>query len=62
MTNKTKAYKVAAKRPQKNLIRQLYVLLPFARNWLPIFNHIRMRQTAPCKVGTSYKKFWGKDD
>ena len=62
MTNKTQNYRVATKRPQKNLIKHLYVLLPFAYKWLPIFNYVRMRQTAPCKVGTVHRKFWEKDD
>jgi len=60
MTNKTKSYRVATRRPQKNLTRHLYIVLPFARNWLHVFNTIRMRQTAPCKEGTSYRKFWEK--
>ena len=58
MTNKTKGYRVATKRPQRHLIKHLCVLLPFASNWLPIFNHVRMRQPAPCNAGTSYRKFW----
>ena len=62
MTNKTKSYRVATRRPQKNLTRHLYIVLPFAHNWFPIFSHVRMRQTAHCKVGTSYRKFWRRDD
>ena len=62
MLNKTKRRKIAAQRLHKTLARTLYVLLPFGCKWLPILKNIRMRQTAPCKEGTSYRKFWEKDD
>jgi len=62
MVNKTDNYKIVARRLHKTLTWSLYISLPFAYRWLPIFSNIRIGQTAPFKTGTAHRKFWGKDD